>query len=37
VCALPSTPTGLNTAAGDRAGEIDLNWDKMKGAKYYVI
>jgi hypothetical protein len=32
-----TTPTGLNGTAGDREGEIDLNWDKVKGAKSYVI
>jgi hypothetical protein len=30
-------PTGLNAAEGDHDGEIDLNWDKSKNAKSYVI
>ena len=32
-----TTPVGLNGTAGDREGEIDLNWDKVKGAKSYVV
>ena len=32
-----TAPTGLSAAAGDHDGEIDLNWDKVKNAKSYVI
>lgn len=32
-----TAPTGLEAAAGDRDGEIDLTWDKVKGAVSYVI
>lgn len=30
-------PTGLSATEGDHDGEIDLNWDKVKNAKSYVI
>jgi hypothetical protein len=30
-------PSGLSTSAGDHEGEIDLIWDKVKGAKSYVL
>src|SRR5437763_14878892 len=30
-------PTGLSASAGDHQGEIDLIWDKVKGAKSYVL
>jgi fibronectin type III domain protein len=30
-------PTGLSASAGDHEGEIDLIWDKVKGAKSYVL
>lgn len=32
-----TAPTGLSAAEGDHDGEIDLNWDKVKNAKSYVI
>lgn len=36
----PSTvfaPTGLSATAGEHEGEIDLSWDRTKGARSYVI
>jgi hypothetical protein len=30
-------PAGLSASAGDHEGEIDLIWDKAKGAKSYVL
>lgn len=33
----PTPPTSLTATDGDREGEIDLHWDKVKGAKSYVI
>jgi hypothetical protein len=33
----PKQPQGLSAGAGDRDGEIDLSWDKLTGAKSYVI
>lgn len=30
-------PAGLSASAGDHEGEIDLIWDKVKGAKSYVL
>lgn len=33
----PTPPTSLTATDGDQAGEIDLSWDKVKGAKSYVI
>ncbi len=30
-------PLGLSASAGDHDGEIDLSWDKVSGAKSYVI
>jgi len=30
-------PQGLAASAGDHDGEIDLSWDKVPGAKSYVI
>ena len=35
--AAPSAPTSLTATDGDEEGEIDLTWDKVKGAKSYVI
>ncbi|MGA9774056.1 MAG: fibronectin type III domain-containing protein [Blastocatellia bacterium] len=32
-----TAPAGLSAAEGDHDGEIDLNWDKVKNAKSYVI
>jgi Fibronectin type III domain len=32
-----TAPTGLSAAEGDHDGEIDLNWDKSKNARSYVI
>lgn len=32
-----AAPIGLSASAGDHEGEIDLIWDKVKGAKSYVI
>lgn len=32
-----AAPTGMEAAAGDRDGEIDLTWDKVKGTRSYVI
>jgi hypothetical protein len=32
-----TAPSGLSAAVGDHDGEIDLNWDKVKGAKSYII
>jgi len=32
-----TAPTGLSASAGDREGEIDLAWDRVKGAKSYVL
>lgn len=32
-----TAPTGLSATEGDHDGEIDLNWDKVKNAKSYVI
>ena len=32
-----AAPTGMEASAGDRDGEIDLTWDKVKGAASYVI
>ena len=33
----PAQPQGLAASAGDHDGEIDLSWDKLPGAKSYVI
>ena len=33
----PTPPTALTATDGDEEGEIDLTWDKVKGAKSYVI
>ena len=33
----PAKPTGLSATIGDKQGEIDLAWDKVKGAKSYVV
>jgi hypothetical protein len=33
----PAQPQGLSASAGDHDGEIDLSWDKLTGAKSYVI
>ena len=32
-----SEPQGLSVSAGDRDGELDLSWDKVAGAKSYVV
>ena len=32
-----TAPAGLSAAEGDHDGEIDLNWDKVKNAKSYVV
>ena len=32
-----TAPTGLSAAEGDHDGEIDLNWDKARNAKSYVV
>lgn len=32
-----TAPAGLSASAGDQEGEIDLIWDKVKGAKSYVL
>jgi Fibronectin type III domain len=33
----PGPPQNLTATAGDHEGEIDLSWDKVSGAKSYVI
>jgi hypothetical protein len=33
----PDRPEGLTATAGDHDGELDLSWDKVSGAKSYVI
>ena len=33
----PTPPTSLIVTDGDEEGEIDLSWDKVKGAKSYII
>lgn len=33
----PSVPAALNATAGDHGGEVDLSWDKVAGARSYVI
>jgi hypothetical protein len=33
----PAQPQGLAASAGDHDGEIDLSWDKVTGAKSYVV
>ena len=33
----PDQPQGLTPSAGDHDGEVDLTWDKVTGAKSYVI
>lgn len=33
----PTPPTSLTATDGDEEGEIDLTWDKVKGAKSYVV
>ena len=35
--ATTSEPQGLSVSAGDRDGELDLSWDKVAGAKSYVV
>jgi hypothetical protein len=35
--AATSEPQGLSASAGDRDGELDLSWDKVVGAKSYVV
>jgi len=32
-----SLPSGLTATAGDKEGEIDLSWDRVNGAKSYVV
>lgn len=32
-----TAPTGLHATAGDHEGELDLNWDRVQGAKSYVL
>lgn len=34
---LPAAPGDLSTSEGDHEGEIDLHWNKSKGAKSYEI
>jgi hypothetical protein len=34
---VPGQPQALTATAGDRDGEIDLSWDKVAGAKSYLI
>lgn len=33
----PTPPTSLIATDGDEEGELDLHWDKVKGAKSYII
>jgi hypothetical protein len=33
----PSAPGDLSTTEGDHEGEVDLHWNKIKGAKSYEI
>jgi hypothetical protein len=33
----PSPPQRLTATAGDHDGEIDLSWDKVSGAKSYLV
>lgn len=33
----PTLPPALTPTAGDHDGEVDLSWDKVSGAKSYVI
>ncbi|PZX17832.1 fibronectin type III domain protein [Breznakibacter xylanolyticus] len=35
--ALPDKVASVNATIGDSAGEIDLSWDKIEGAKSYVV
>ena len=35
--AVPPAPTGLLATAGDHDGQIDLQWDKVRGARSYVV
>jgi len=30
-------PANLTATAGDKEGEIDLSWDRVNGAKSYVV
>lgn len=34
---LPDKVASVNATIGDNAGEIDLSWDKIEGAKSYVV
>lgn len=34
---LPDKVASVNATIGDSAGEIDLSWDKVSGAKSYVV
>jgi hypothetical protein len=34
---LPDKVASVNATVGDSAGEIDLSWDKVAGAKSYVV
>jgi hypothetical protein len=33
----PTVPKGLTASAGDHDGEVDLSWDRLAGAKSYVV
>lgn len=33
----PTPPTSVVATDGDEEGEIDLSWDKVKGAKSYIV
>lgn len=34
---VPPAPTGLTATDGDFTGEVDLAWDRVRGARSYVI
>lgn len=34
---MPNKVASVNATIGDNAGEIDLSWDKIEGAKSYVV
>jgi hypothetical protein len=34
---MPDAPEALNATQGDMEGEIDLSWDKVDGARSYVV
>jgi predicted phage tail protein len=33
----PTVPKRLTASAGDHDGEVDLSWDRLAGAKSYVV